>query len=361
MNKPNLKLLKEYIQLTVEEYITEDNTAFITTAKGREAVSFKDTKELEAIKNNSDVRGIETASGQKLKEMAAPATVTYSLKTDYEDILPKFLDKVKKEPVKKIISKIVDIIKEKDITINPLFDALKKSFTDEPDILMYLKNPQNVKGWLWGGLNSEEFKKRYSKQTDPVTDEPWEPGNLNAVPWTPFVRSKDKRLTDYEKAQQLKDTNPEEFNKKQDSARANNTLAEKVILYKTLRTNYFSSSYKQKVDFKIDKTAKEKSFSLEDKMNEMLNDNLASALLYQWSKGFIETLDGPLLQYANTNGLLNGKKQDGLTNKYRNILQSLAKTGDIKLDNTKEFDIHKNRKSSKNDELEDLEGIEDFA
>jgi hypothetical protein len=361
MDKPNLKLIKEYIQSIINEYITENNTAFITTAKGREAVSFKDTKELEAIKNNSDVRGIKTASGQKLKEMAAPATVTYALKADYEDILPKLLDKIKKEPVKKIISKIVDIIKEKDITINPLFDELKKSFANEPDVLIYLKNPQNVKGWLWGGLNSEEFKKRYLKQINPVTNEPWEPGNLNAVPWTPFVRSKDKRLTDYMKAQQLKDTNPEEFQKKQDLATANNTLAEKVILYKALRTNYLSSSYKQKVDFKIDKTSKEKSYSLEDKMDSMLNDNLASALLYQWSKGFIGILDKPLLQYANSNGLLNGKKQDGLTSKYRSVLQSLVKTGDIKLDNTKEFDIYKNRKSFKNDELEDFENTEDFT
>ena len=70
--------LKEVIKNIVrEEILGEDNTAFVTTSKGREAVSYKDTKELDAIKNNSDVKGIETASGQKLKEFAAPTTATF--------------------------------------------------------------------------------------------------------------------------------------------------------------------------------------------------------------------------------------------------------------------------------------------
>ena len=99
--------LKEIINKIVrEEILGEDNTAFITTSKGREAVSYKDAKELNAIKGNSDVLGIE-ANGQKLKEMARAAEVKYTLKPDFRGELESVQGKLSKSEFRSL----VDIVK----------------------------------------------------------------------------------------------------------------------------------------------------------------------------------------------------------------------------------------------------------
>jgi hypothetical protein len=104
--------LKEIINKIVrEEILGEDNTAFITTAKGREAVSYKDTKELDALKGNADIKGIETASGQKLKEMARAAEVKYSLKPDFRSDLTDVQNKLSKSEFRSLVD-IVKVLKD---------------------------------------------------------------------------------------------------------------------------------------------------------------------------------------------------------------------------------------------------------
>ena len=105
--------LKEIINKIVrEEIMGEDNTAFITTAKGREAVSYKDTKELDALKSNADIKGIETAGGQKLKEMARAAEVKYSLKPDFRSDLTDAQNKLSKSEFRSLVD-IVKVLKDK--------------------------------------------------------------------------------------------------------------------------------------------------------------------------------------------------------------------------------------------------------
>jgi hypothetical protein len=104
--------LKEIINKIVrEEILGEDNTAFITTAKGREAISYKDTKELDALKSNADIKGIETASGQKLKEMARAAEVKYSLKPDFRSDLTDVQNKLSKSEFRSLVD-IVKVLKD---------------------------------------------------------------------------------------------------------------------------------------------------------------------------------------------------------------------------------------------------------
>lgn len=346
--------LKEIIKNIVREEMTnEDQTAFVTTAKGREAVSYKDTKELDAIKQNQDVRGIETAAGQKIKELAAPTTATYALKADADERLKEYLPRIKKDSVKKIVTKMVDILKtEENASVGELFDKLKQEFASDPEVLGKLKSTVNVKGWLWGGINSDEFNKRYTTQINPATGEKWESGDLNAITWTPFVRSKDKRLTDFEKAQQLATTDPEAFAAKQASFRKSESLPEKVLDYKFLRAEYFTKGSQQRADVKIDKSLKGKQgeITAAEKMANMLNDDLAVALLYQWKEGYFEAgIDEPLKDYANENGLLDGKKPDGLTSKYSEILTKLINSKQIKPLGKKEFNPKKKQAMSKDD------------
>ena len=346
--------LKEIIKNIVREEITnEDQTAFVTTAKGREAVSYKTPDELNAIKQNQDVKGIETASGQRIKELAAPTTATYALKADADERLKEYLPRIKKDSVKKIVTKMVDILKtEENASVGELFDKLKQEFASDSEVLGKLKSTVNVKGWLWGGINSDEFNKRYTTQINPATGEKWEAGDLNAVTWTPFVRSKDKRLTDFEKAQQLATTDPEAFAAKQASFRKSESLAEKVLDYKFLRAEYFTKGSQQRADVKIDKSLKGKQgeITAAEKMSNMLNDDLAVALLYQWKEGYFEAgIDEPLKNYANENELLDGKKPEGLTSKYSEILTKLINSKQIKPLGKKEFNPKKKQAMSKDD------------
>jgi hypothetical protein len=105
--------LREIINKIVrEEIMGEDQTAFVTTAKGREAISYKDANELNAIKGNSDVKGIETAGGQKLKEMARAAEVKYTLKPDFRGELESVQSKLSKSEFRSLVD-IVKVLKDK--------------------------------------------------------------------------------------------------------------------------------------------------------------------------------------------------------------------------------------------------------
>jgi hypothetical protein len=124
--------LKEIINKIVrEEIMGEDNTAFVTTAKGREAVSYKDTKELDAIKGNADVKGIETAGGQKLKEMARAAEVKYSLKSDFRGELESVQSKLSKSEFRSLVD-IVKVLKDKGEALTAT-DILKFHNETNPD------------------------------------------------------------------------------------------------------------------------------------------------------------------------------------------------------------------------------------
>jgi hypothetical protein len=105
--------LKEIINKIVrEEILGEDNTAFVTTKKGREAISYQNSNELSAIRNNSDVVGIETADGKKLKEMARAAEVKYSLKPDFRGELESVQGKLSKAEFRSLVD-IVKVLKDK--------------------------------------------------------------------------------------------------------------------------------------------------------------------------------------------------------------------------------------------------------
>ena len=64
-----VKQLRKLIREAVMEVINE-NTALVSTKSGTKSISFKDPKELNPLKIDSNVTSIETTSGQKLKEMA---------------------------------------------------------------------------------------------------------------------------------------------------------------------------------------------------------------------------------------------------------------------------------------------------
>jgi hypothetical protein len=124
--------LKEIINKIVrEEILGEDNTAFITTAKGREAISYKDTKELDALKSNADIKGIETASGQKLKEMARAAEVKYTLKPDFRGGLESVQNKLSKSEFRSLVD-IVKVLKDKGEPLTAT-DILKFHNEANPD------------------------------------------------------------------------------------------------------------------------------------------------------------------------------------------------------------------------------------
>jgi hypothetical protein len=348
--------LKEVIKNIVREEMLGEGTQQVTVDysnpnKGDKILNIDPTDKatIDTIKKDSTVKAA-TIGTTKIKELAAPTTTTYALKADYEDRLKDYLIRIKKEPIKKIVNKIVDYLKTEDnMNIGDIFTQLKADFANEPDALNNLKQTQSVKYYLWGGMTSDTFNQKYLGQTDLQTDQPWEQGNLNAVSWTPFVRSKDKRLTGFEKAQQQATTDPEAFAAKQASFKETNTVAEKVLKYKFLRADYFTKSSQNRADVKIDKTLKgsQSGSTATEKMTNMLDDNLAVALLYQWKEGYLEAgLDEPLKSYANSNNLLKGKNPEGLTNRYSEILLKLINNKDIKAIGKNDFSPRKKNKSA---------------
>jgi len=332
-----------------------------------EALGGRDSKSIENLKNNKKYNQLNSQgkkdaeeaikqgnivkleSTNSVREMAAPTTATYALKNDADERLKEYLPRIKKDSIKKIVSKMVDILKtEGTASVGEIFDKLRQEFANDPETLSIIKATVNVKGWLWGGVNSDEFNRRYTQLINPATGEKWEPGDLNAISWTPFVRSKDKRLTDFEKAQQLSTTDPEEFAQKQSSFKQSNTLEEKVIDYKYLRTEYFTKRSQNRADVKIDRTLKGKQSEIpvEKKMTDMLTDELAVALLYQWKEGYLTSvLDEPLKIYAQEKRLLEGIKTDGLTQKFAEILLKLINSKQIKPLGKKVFTVKKKEKA----------------
>jgi hypothetical protein len=347
--------LKEVIKRMVREEMMGESTVIdkntstsaaqsIANGEGSNVSTIKKAIEL-AQKSNSSV----TVVGKKTtNEMAAPTTTTYALKDDADERLELYLSRPIKEKIKKIVSKMVDILKTEGVlSVGEIYDKLQEEFANDPDVLSVIKSTTNVKGWLWG-TNSDDFNKTYTHLINPATGEKWESGDLNAIPWVPFVRSKDKLTTPFVKAQQQAITDPEEFATKQASFKQSNTLEEKVIDYKYLRTEYFTKRSQNRADVKIDRTLKGKQgeIPVEKKMTDMLTDELAVALLYQWEEGYLTSgLDGPLKIYAQEKGLLEGIKTDGLTQKFAEILLKLINSKQIKPLSKKVFTVKKKEKA----------------
>lgn len=61
------KQLRRIIRESIEEILAE-NTAIVATKTGTKSISFKDPKELDPLKKDSNVSSIETTAGQKIKE-----------------------------------------------------------------------------------------------------------------------------------------------------------------------------------------------------------------------------------------------------------------------------------------------------
>jgi hypothetical protein len=339
--------LKKAIKQIVREEMMGEGTKLYTLKN--QTNSSKDLPSIIDPDDNTEKSQSFLTKYKPVSEMAAPTTATYALKDDADERLKEYLPRIKKDSIKKIVSKMVDILKtEGTASVGELFDKLKQEFANDPDTLPALKATVNVKGWLWGGINSDEFNRRYTQLINPATDEKWEPGDLNAISWTPFVRSKDKRLTDFEKAQQQATTDPKAFADKQVSFKQSNTLSEKVLDYKFLRADYFTKGSQNRADLKIDKSLKGKQgeITTAQKMINMLDDDLAVALLYQWKEGYFETgLDKPLKDYANEKGLLDGKNTTGLTSKYNEILLKLINSKQIKQLGKKAFTVKKKEKA----------------
>jgi len=352
--------LKEVIKNIVREevYGGKDSESINNLKKDKKynQLSTQGKKDAEDALKKGDTVNLESINS--VREMAAPTTATYALKADADERLKEYLPRIKKEKeyVKRIIIKMVDILKiEENASVGELFTKLKQELANDPEALAALKATVNVKGWLWGGINSDEFNRRYTQLINPATGEKWEPGDLNAISWTPFVRSKDKRLTDFEKAQQQAVTDPEAFAAKQASFKQSNTLAEKVLDYKFLRADYFTKGSQNRADVKINKSLKGKQGEITsaEKMANMLNDDLAAALLYQWKEGYLEAgIDEPLKDYANENGLLEGKKPEGLTEKYSEIVTKLINSKQLKPLSKKEFAPKKKGAPMSKDDIE---------
>jgi len=64
-----VKQLRKLIRESISEILAE-NTAIITTKTGTKSIAFKDPKELDPLKKDSNVSSIEDTAGKKLKEMA---------------------------------------------------------------------------------------------------------------------------------------------------------------------------------------------------------------------------------------------------------------------------------------------------
>ena len=62
------KELYEYVRESIINELSEDATAMVTSKAGTKSVTYKNPSELDILKKDSNVSGITTTSGQKIKE-----------------------------------------------------------------------------------------------------------------------------------------------------------------------------------------------------------------------------------------------------------------------------------------------------
>jgi len=282
--------LKEIINKIVrEEILGEDNTAFVTTAKGREAISYKDTKELDAIKGNADVKGIETAGGQKLKEMARAAEVKYSLKPDFRGDLENVRNKLSDAEFRSLVD-IVKVLKDEGKPLTAT-DILRIHNEKNPDVI------KDANGKRIGGF--------YASQQSFIR--PLVIGAIGKKKITydelPFTASQKDVSTGYEKATGVVTPSQDRGSKfgrdieYTAAAQANPdyqlpadraALAAKTLDYKRAREAYR----------KADNAEAKQQYV--DKMQKMVanDDELGQEIAQQYADGLIQTQDPVTLELA---------------------------------------------------------------
>jgi hypothetical protein len=271
--------LKEIINKIVrEEIMGEDNTAFVTTAKGREAVSYKDTKELDAIKGNADVKGIETAGGQKLKEMARAAEVKYSLKPDFRGELESVQSKLSKSEFRSLID-IVKVLKDKGEPLTAT-DILRLHNEANPD-RQYASQQSFIRPLVIGAIGKKKIT--YDELPFSASQKDVSTGFEKAtgvVTPSQDRGSKFGRDIEYTAATQA---NPN-FMLPTDRAE----LAAKTLDYKRAREAYR----------KADNAAGKQQYV--DKMQSMVanDDELGQEIAQQYADGLIQTQDPVTLELA---------------------------------------------------------------
>ena len=312
--------------MNVQQIIKEEVVKVLkeqTAIVNNHIVSYEDDDELEIIKKDDAVKSIKKVDGTVIKEMAGKPSIHYSLKPNHEEKLKKYIVRTKKDSIITIVTKLTELLKIKpNQTVMDLFTQIREIYKGQVDILAKVKNHQNIKYYLWGGLTSDKFNARYLDVKDPVTGINYTKGNLNAIDWTPFSRTKDaKELDDFEKSKILKISNPEEFEKIAQNRKKNaNPITDAVIEYKILRGKYFKHKNGK------DASSQNHFPVIQGKMNDLLNIDVAVAILYQWDKEYITLpLDNPLKIFGERNGLTDGMKSPQLTSKYKTTLNQLIK------------------------------------
>jgi hypothetical protein len=271
--------LKEIINKIVrEEIMGEDNTAFVTTAKGREAVSYKDTKELDAIKGNADVKGIETAGGQKLKEMARAAEVKYSLKPDFRGELESVQGKLSKSEFRSLVD-IVKVLKDKGEALTAT-DILKFHNEANPD-RQYASQQSFIRPLVIGAIGKKKIS--YDELPFSASQKDVSTGFEKAtgvVTPSQDRGSKFGRDIEYTAATQA---NPDYMLPTDRAA-----LAAKTLDYKRAREAYR----------KADNAAGKQQYV--DKMKSMVDndDELGQEIAQQYADGLIQTQDPVTLELA---------------------------------------------------------------
>jgi hypothetical protein len=271
--------LKEIINKIVrEEIMGEDQTAFVTTAKSREAVSYKDTKELDAIKGNTDVKGIETASGQKLKEMARAAEVKYTLKPDFRAELTDVQAKLSKSEFRSLVD-IVKVLKDKGEPLTAT-DILKFHNEANPD-RQYASQQSFIRPLVIGAIGKKKIS--YDELPFSASQKDVSTGFEKAtgvVTPSQDRGSKFGRDIEYTAATQA---NPD-YQLPADRA----ALAAKTLDYKRAREAYR----------KADNAAGKQQYV--DKMQAMVanDDELGQEIAQQYADGLIQTQDPVTLELA---------------------------------------------------------------
>jgi hypothetical protein len=271
--------LKEIIDKIVrEEIMGEDQTAFVTTKKGREAISYQNPNELSAIRNNSDVVGIETADGKKLKEMARAAEVKYSLKPDFRSDLTDVQNKLSKSEFRSLVD-IVKVLKDKGEPLTAT-DILRLHNEANPD-RQYASQQSFIRPLVIGAIGKKKIS--YDELPFSASQKDVSTGYEKAtgvVTPSQDRGSKFGRDIEYTAASQA---NPD-YQLPTDRAE----LAAKTLDYKRAREAY------RKAD---NADAKQQYV---DKMQKMVanDDELGQEIAQQYADGLIQTQDPVTLELA---------------------------------------------------------------
>jgi hypothetical protein len=142
------KQLRRLIRESIEEVLNE-NTAIITTKTGTKSLPFKNSKELDVFKNDSNVSSVETTAGQKIKEGDLDEAKGYKLINPGMD-MNQLTNRKTGEPAKIagiLLSDILTTIRDTEgISDKQLFDKFKFN----PETGIGFKKVQQLNGMMKG-------------------------------------------------------------------------------------------------------------------------------------------------------------------------------------------------------------------